>query len=411
MSTAAPAHDPTPSGLHPSLHLGTQVLDLPAPGVQSHAANLSTLADGRLACVWFGGTQEGLSDICVWFSTLAPGASAWSTPVRLSHDAARSEQNPILFTAPDGRLWLIHTAQRAGHQDTAVVRCRTSLDGGATWDEPRDLLPGSGLFVRQPPLVRADGAWLLPVFRCRALPGLRWSGDDDDSVLFISHDQGASWTLREVPHSLGAVHMNVVPGSQGPDHLLAFYRSRWADWVYRSQSHDGGETWSAPQPTPVPNNNSSVQVVRLASGRLALVCNPVSAAHATERRVSLYDEIESEDDASNPLPEAGATNTGGRRLAFWGAPRAPMALLLSDDDGLSWPMRRDVETGDGYCLTNNSAEQRNRELSYPSIHQGPDGRLHVAYTWHRQHIRHVVCDEAWAATLPADAGLPLPTQD
>jgi predicted neuraminidase len=395
------------SGLHPDLVPGQSVRDLPAPGVQSHAANLATLPDGHLGCVWFGGTQEGLSDICVWFSRLAPGAAAWSTPVRLSHDEARSEQNPILFTAPDGRLWLIHTAQRAGHQDTAVVRCRTSVDGGQTWDAPRDLLPGTGLFVRQPPVVRQDGAWLLPVFRCRALPGLRWSGDDDDSVVYLSHDQGRTWQTRPVPDSTGCVHMNLVPGSQGPDHLLAFYRSRWADRVYRSASHDGGETWSAPQPTPVPNNNSSIQVIRLASGRLAMVGNPVGAEHARERRVSLYDEIDAEDDAAPPLPEAGASPpAGGHRLAFWGTPRAPMALLLSDDDGLTWPMRRDLECGDGYCMTNNSAEQRNRELSYPSIHQTADGRLHVAYTHHRQHIRHVVCDEPWAAALPADANLP-----
>ncbi|MEY2874402.1 MAG: hypothetical protein RLZZ373_1773, partial [Pseudomonadota bacterium] len=237
-------------GLHPDLIPGESVLDLPAPGVQSHAANLATLPDGCLGCVWFGGTQEGLSDICVWFSRLTPGmsgAAAWSEPVRLSHDAARSEQNPILFDAtgtPDGRLWLIHTAQRAGHQNTAVVRCRTSADGGRTWDAPRDLLPGSGLFVRQPPVVRRDGAWLLPVFRCRALPGLRWSGDDDDSVLYLSHDQGRTWQTSAVPDSQGCVHMNIVAGSQSqdhPDHLLAFYRSRWADRVYRSASRDGGE--------------------------------------------------------------------------------------------------------------------------------------------------------------------------
>jgi predicted neuraminidase len=396
------------SGLHADLVLGQTVLDLPAPGVQSHAANLATLPDGSLGCVWFGGTQEGLSDICVWFSRLATGSRVWSPPIRLSHDSARSEQNPILFNAPDGRLWLLHTAQRAGHQDTAVVRCRTSADGGQTWDAPRDLLPGTGLFVRQPPVVRRDRAWLLPVFRCRALPGLRWSGDDDDSVVFISHDQGLTWQLHEVPASNGCVHMNIVAGSQGPDHLLAFFRSRWADWVYRNESKDGGETWSAPQPTPVPNNNSSVQVIRLATGRLAMVCNPVNATHARERRVSLYDEIETDDDAAKPLPEAQADTAGGRRLAFWGTPRAPMALLLSDDDGLTWPMRRDLECGDGYCMSNNSAEQRNRELSYPSIHQTADGRLHVAYTHHRQHIRHVQCDEAWVAALPADANLPTP---
>lgn len=126
-ATTSPRRD---SRLHPDLRLGREVLDLPATGVQSHAANLAWLPDGALGCVWFGGTQEGLSDISVWFSRLEAGARAWSAPQQLSADAARSEQNPILFDAPDGRLWLIHTAQRAGHQDTAVVRCRTSRDGG-----------------------------------------------------------------------------------------------------------------------------------------------------------------------------------------------------------------------------------------------------------------------------------------
>lgn len=358
--------------------------DLPAPTIQCHAANLMPLPDGSLGCVWFGGTQEGVSDIAVWFSRLEGGR--WSVPAQLSDDAERSEQNPILFPAPDGALWLLHTAQRSGHQDTAVVRCRQSRDGGMTWGAAEQLLPEPGIFVRQPVVVHG-GRWLLPVFHCRTTPGVRWSGDHDDSAVMVSTDQGRSWTEHAVPGSLGCVHMNIVPGRDA-DTLLAFYRSRWADHVYRSVSTDGGLTWSAPQPTPLPNNNSSIQVTRLASGRLAIVYNAISAAQATERRTSLYDELDGEEgDAGYAAPPAGT------RTAFWGTPRAPMTLALSDDDGLSWPHRLDLETGDGYCMTNNSAEQRNRELSYPSVAQTADGVIHVAYTHHRQRIRHLALSE------------------
>ncbi|WP_257879633.1 exo-alpha-sialidase [Kocuria flava] len=114
---------------------------LPAPTVQSHAANLMTLPDGRLGCVWFGGTQEGVPDISVWFATLAPGAGAWSAPRRLSDDPARSEQNPILFPTPGGDLWLLWTAQHAGNQDTAEVRRRISTDSGETWGPVETLFP------------------------------------------------------------------------------------------------------------------------------------------------------------------------------------------------------------------------------------------------------------------------------
>ena len=379
---------------------GLRWSDLPAPTVQCHAANLMPLGDGTLGCVWFGGTQEGVADISIWFSKRAIGergtdlgsgaSAAWSSPVKLSSDATRSEQNPILFPAPDGTLWLLHTAQHSGNQDTALVRCRVSNDHGATWGPTRELFTQAGIFVRQPVVVISNGDWLVPIFHCRVNPGERWSGDHDTSAVMISSDQGRTWTEHAVPDSIGCVHMNVLAARNGKS-LVAFYRSRWADHVWRSTSSDGGRTWTAPQPTPLPNNNSSIQVTRTVSGRLAIVYNHISAAQATERRVSLYDEIE--DDAGSTAAYAPSSPKG--RTAFWGTPRAPMTIALSDDDGLTWPTKRDIETGDGYAMTNNSAEQRNRELSYPSVAQTSDKTIHVAYTHHRQCIRHVALTEDW----------------
>jgi predicted neuraminidase len=373
---------------------GRLVADLPSPRVQAHAANLMVLADGTLACVWFGGSMEGRSDICVFMSRLAPGSQQWSAPEQLSHDADRSEQNPILFPTPGGELWLLHTAQQSGNQDTAVVRRRVSRDNGATWGPTEDLPDGGGgTFVRQPVQVQADGSWLLPIFRCRPIPGMAWDGSLDDSAVLRSTDGGAHWQRIAVPGSLGCVHMNIVPGSR-PGELLAFYRSRWADHVYRSTSGDGGLSWTAPVPTGLPNNNSSIQALRLRDGRLAMIFNHSSAADATGRRDSLYDEI---DDAA-PAAAAPAGAQPPARRAFWGAPRAPLTLALSEDDGLSWPWRRNLEEGDGFCMTNNSELRLNREYSYPSLRQTDDGALHLAYTVFRQHIRHARVMPDWATT-------------
>ena len=55
---------------------------------------------------------------------------------------------------PDGRLWLLFTAQRFGNQDTAIVRYRTSEDGGRSWNEIGTLIDRPGTFVRQPPTHR-----------------------------------------------------------------------------------------------------------------------------------------------------------------------------------------------------------------------------------------------------------------
>ncbi|MFJ6356158.1 sialidase family protein [Pseudarthrobacter oxydans] len=381
---------------------GADFAYLPAPTVQSHAANLLTLPDGRLGCVWFGGTQEGVPDISIWFSALEPGSSQWSSPEQLSDDSTRSEQNPILFTAPDKSLWLLYTAQKAGNQDTAEVRRRISTDSGRTWGEVETLFPANetgGVFVRQLPVVLPSGRLIVPIFRCITTPGEKWVGNSDDSAVMISDDAGATWTEHVLPGSLGCVHMNIQPVADGS--LLALFRSRWADSIYESRSTDDGSTWSEPVPTELPNNNSSIQFTALADGRLALVYNHSRSGEGTERRLSLYDEIDddglADEQGQVAEPDAAAfSEDDGVKRAFWGTPRSPMTLAISEDSGRSWPIRRNLDVGDGYCLSNNSRDGLNREYSYPSIHQGPDGALNIAYTYFRQAIKFVRVDPQWA---------------
>ena len=367
--------------------------DIPAVCVQNHAANLMPLTNGDIGCVWFGGTQEGIADISIYFSRLTKDAAGWTTPVKLSDDLTRSEQNPILFPAPDGKLWLLYTAQKSGNQDTAIVRYRVSDDNGETWGPIGTLFEKAGTFVRQPVVVLDNGDWLIPVFYCRTTPGDKWVGNNDISAVMISTDQGKNWREYEVPDSVGCVHMNIEKMPDGS--LFALFRSRWADNIYSSRSHDNGRTWSAPQPTELPNNNSSVQFTRLANNHLAVVFNDISSAQATERRLSLYDEIEDESDAPQDSPNPVELKPAGGKTAFWGTPRAPMTLAISEDGGKTWPHKRNLEVGDGYCMSNNSANKVNREFSYPSIKQTSDGAIHIAYTYWRQKIKYVRVTEDW----------------
>jgi predicted neuraminidase len=385
--------------LRPHAERGRHETLLPPPHIQNHAANLTVLQDGSLACVWFSGTQEGVADISVWFARLAPGSQAWTTPVQLSDDGTRSEQNPVLHVHSDGTIWLLWTSQYAGNQDTARVQRRISSDGGATWGSSHTLVPETteaGVFIRQPLTVLPSGRLLLPIFYCVRTPGEKWVGNRDYSAVMISDDAGQTWREAEVPDSTGCVHMNIGRLSDGS--LVALFRSRWADSIYRSVSTDDGQTWSPPQPTELPNNNSSIQFVVLPDDRLALVFNESSAAHATARRLSLYDEIDDDGIADTPGHGTVASVpacTGSERTAFWGAPRAPMTLAISTDAGVTWPTRRNIEEGDGYCLSNNSRDALNRELSYPSICADRDS-IHVAFTRFRQAIEYVALDDNWA---------------
>lgn len=365
---------------------------LPSPMVQNHASFLHGLNDGSLICAWFGGTLEGKSDISIFASVLTPGAERWGAPQQLSFDPDHSEQNPVLFSVAGGKLWLFHTSQPSGNQDECRIRMaevhrdpadptRLSTNSGTYLDLPR------GCFIRAPLSLREDGAWLLPIFRCIQRPGQKWNGSHDRASLGVSLDQGQTWQLEDLEQSTGCVHMSPVTldGSK----MAAFFRRRQADFVFRVESRDGGRTWSPPNKTDVPNNNSSIAAIRLKDGRVAMICNPVNAAQSADRRASLYDELGVDDDRPDADPSGGC-------VPIWGVPRSPVSLCLSNDGGLTFPTRIIVEDGPGTCLSNDSTDGRNQEMSYPWLLEGADGCLHISYTYHRRAIKYVRLAKGWA---------------
>ena len=359
-----------------SVESGRSEAFLPSPMMQNHAAFLASGADG-VQCLWFGGSLEGKSDISIWRSRL--GREGWGPAEQISNDPDRSEQNPVQFDAPDGRRLILHTAQPGGNQDACLLRIRE--DGHPA----RKVALPLGTFIRGPIHVRANGAWLMPLFRCIAREGARWTGSHDTAALAISDDSGESWRIVEVPGSIGSVHMTLVP--LGGQRWAAFYRRRQADFVHRSVSEDGGESWSVSAATDLPNNNSSISAIRLQDSRIAIACNPTNAAaHPLARRESLYDELGEVDDRPNA---SGGCNP------VWGVPRAPMVIALSEDEGQTFPRRITVEDGSGDCLSNDSLDGRNKEMSYPSLLERPDGTLDLAYTYHRRAIKHVALTRNW----------------
>lgn len=342
---------------------------LPTSVAQTHASFLLALSNGDLACTWFGGEAEGKPDGSIYFTRLPAGTSQWTAEVKVSDDPERSEQNPVLFQAPSGELWLLWTGQLFGNQATAIVRRRISRDGGRSWGAIETLFDEVGTFIRQPMLVLGNGDWILPIFHCLPVPGEDWKGQNDVSAVKISTDQGRTWSEHAVPDSKGAVHMNILERRDGS--LVGFFRSRYADNIQVSTSTDHGRTWSKPVATALPNNNSSIQVRDLGDGSWALVFNNV-AAEAEIRA------------AANGAP-------------IWGVPRTPLSVALSYDEGRSWPDIRDIELAPEPppALNLDKPDRRARELSYPTVTADAEGRINVAYTWFRRAIKFVRFRPEW----------------
>jgi predicted neuraminidase len=79
-------------------------------------------------------------------------------------------------------------------------------------------------------------------------------------------------------------------------------------------------------------------------------------------------------------------------MARWPTTRWPLSIALSEDDGLTWPWVRDIDTGDGFSGSANW--YLNGQLAYPSVVEGLPGELHIAYSWgNRAAIRYVMINE------------------
>ena len=344
-------HDPS---------MGLDMALLPTGGYPTaHAPALLELPNGDMLCAWFAGTYEGSADIHVICSRLPKGAAAWEASVEVSGDPLRSEQNPSLFNAPDGSVWAIYTAQldrqpgKDNMQFTSQIRFQRSTDGGRTWSGYETLFAREGSFCRQAIQILSNGRWIFGNWLCTdSEEGL--SGDP--SVFQISDDAGKTWRQVDMPNSRGRVHPTVVELDNG--HLAAFMRSREADFVYRSDSFDWGDSWTEPVPTPIPNNNSSISAIRLKSGRVALACNPTCT----------------------PDPQPGK--------AAWPGLRCPVAVALSEDGGKTFPLIRWMERGEGFMGEENRTN--NQQYEYPSLMQSADGTLHLAYAAHtRKEVKYL----------------------
>ncbi len=358
---------------------------IPAAGRENHASNLLALPNGDLLCAWFAGSSEGAPDVKIFLSRLDSDCNCWTVPECVSEDDERSEQNPVLFLAPSGAVWLLYTAQRtrgmsrtewdqltaAGKappgtftmQETAIIRRRISLDLGHTWGPVETFIDTPGAFCRQPLVVLSNGDWLFPIYICvqdeRRPDG--GGGNLHVPLMLLSGDQGQSWQAVEVPESQGRIQPNVI--EVNPGRLLAFFRSRWADHIYLSRSQDYGRTWTAPEPTELPNNNASIRCIRLAGGELAMACNPVSA-------------------------------DGEAGKVAWPWQRYPLTIAISEDEGRTWPYRRHIDTGDDFAGEANT--RRNRPCDYPALIQTEDGLLHVTYSYHgRQCIKYARFAVTW----------------
>lgn len=296
-----------------------------------HASSLLPLKDGGYLAVWFQGSREGASDVGIAMSRRVKGA--WEPSRVVAKVADVAHWNPVLRRADDGRIELyFKVGAKIADWKTWT---RESRDEGATWGEPRELVPGDATGGRGPVknkcLRLADGGLLAPGSVERG----PWRAFVDRS-----DDDGRTWRRADLPvpaemGKKGVIQPSLWQSADGAVHALM--RSN-TGVLWRSDSTDGGRTWTEIRPTDIPNNNSGIDLVRASDGVLYL-----------------------------------ARNASGRD---WG-PRTCLELWASADDGATWRKARTL------------AQAAKGEFSYPAVVEARPGVLALTFTWLRSQVRFV----------------------
>ena len=274
---------------------------------------------------------------------LKSGEIQWSLPRVIADTPDRGEGNPVVWQAPDGRVWLFYVNRYGKTWSNARVKVKISEDGAETWSDSFMLNFEEGSMVRGQPIVLKNGDYLLPMYH--------ETGEDREktasstSSYFLRYDPKTGvWTeTNRIKSSMGNLQPQAV---QLTDKYLIAYIRRGGDFLptghgytLRSESRDGGYTWSEAQDTKFLNPNSAVDFIKLKNGHLLLVYN----------------------DNMND--------------------RTPLTVAVSTDGDKTYPYWRNIAGGDN-------------TFAYPYAIQTRDGKIHIIYTTNaRTTIMHAVFDE------------------
>jgi predicted neuraminidase len=314
-------------------------------GPYKHPASICELANGDLYLVYYGGEGEYAVSTNVFGMRLTKGASEWTPPRVIAHDPFRSVGNGVIWQAPDGKVWLFYVVRHGDTWSTSRIQAKISTDGAESWSDSFVVSETPGMMVRNHPIVLTGGDYLIPVYH-ETGHDTEMVGPGSTSRFLTFSPSSRRWT------ELGAIRSakgNIQPGvvELSPGYLLAYCRRGGGynpvkdGYIVKSESRDGGRTWSEGRDSQFENPNSAIELLKLRGGALLLIYNP-----------SMNE-------------------------------RTPLTAALSADGGNTWPWRRNIAGG------------RN-SFAYPSAVQGADGRVHLVYTSNqRTIIFHAVLDEDW----------------
>lgn len=319
MTGAGLAEDPVTINLLP-----------PGPGnPRNTEGSFARLKDGRLLFIYSKFSTEGPADSGA--ATLAAryspdGGATWTASDEkvVDNEGGMNVMSVSLIRLRSGELALFYGRKNS------MLDCRPymriSKDEGRSWSAARLAIPDNGYYVLNNDRVvqTRRGRLILPVayHKNETAEPSRFNGRGV-AMCYLSDDRGKSWrrsrTVLEnpTPSPAGLQEPGVVELKDG--RLLMFIRTAMGSQYY-SYSTDGGDTWSAVEPSTLASPLSPASIKRIPkTGDLLAVWN--DHAHVSE-------------EIRNKL-------------------RTPLTVAISRDEGKTWEKAKNIadDPAGWYCYT------------------------------------------------------------
>lgn len=321
------------------------------------APSVTASRGGRLWVAWHAGGQTEDEDNAILVATSGDGGKSWSEPV-LALDAPGPLRglDPGLWTDPDGKVWLFYSQIYSywdGRGGVWALHPEDPERGNSEWVGQRRLCDG---FLKNKPIVTADGRWLLPVEfmnfdptsgglgKMSPLKGPQAHPMPEFRAANVFESRDCGKTVRFFGRSrIPSAHQDCSTENMMVERVdkTLWMLSRTRYGLGEAESRDGGRTWTETRPYHVLNPNSRFYIGRLQSGAILMVKNgPVD---------SLYDRA------------------GGRVC---------LMAFVSDDEGRSWKGGLVLDPRD--------------DVSYPDAVEDMSGFIHVVNDHERTRAREIV---------------------
>ena len=326
----------------------------------AHSAALIELADGGIRAFWYGGSREGARDVGIYTARLPPNEQQWGPAREIMNREKLSEElgryikklgNPVGFRDAAGQVWVFFVSVSFGGWSGSAINAMVSRDGGATFGRARRLVSSPAFnvstLVRGRPIQMLDGSIALPVYH--ELLG-------KFAELLRLNPDGSVRGKKRLTRGRSHIQPALVVVDAETAHVFMRYAGEGVKRVHYVSTNNAGLNFSPPRHSNLPNPDSAIDAIRLAGSETLMVYNH--------------------------------SETG----------RNTLSLAVSERDPGEWTRIYDIErseTGSG------------QRFSYPSILRDSSGRIHVAYTFNRQYIKHVTFNETWLARIrPGPAAEP-----